>query len=108
MNSLKYIGVALVAGTMGAAIALLLAPEPGEVTRRRLRKRFDSERNRMMRKGRMAVDDAGEFLEDQVDAGRRAIEAQVKAGMKAIERTAETVVEQIEHGRKAVAKVVRA
>jgi gas vesicle protein len=108
MTSLKYVGVVLLAGTVGAAIALLVAPESGEVTRRRIRKRLDRERNRLMRKGRAAMEDAGEFLEDQVDAGRKVIEAQVQTGKKAIEEAAESVIDQLEHGRKSVAKLVHA
>ena len=39
MYKLRYVAVALVAGTVGAAVALLLAPDTGRNTRRKVMRR---------------------------------------------------------------------
>ncbi len=44
MYKLRYVAVALVAGTVGAAVALLLAPDTGRNTRRKVMRRLQRER----------------------------------------------------------------
>ena len=53
MSRLRYVGVALVAGTVGAAVALLMAPDSGRNTRRRLGRSLARERHsrRISRRG---------------------------------------------------------
>ena len=82
--SLKYFGVALTAGLVGAGVALLLAPASGEETRRRLGRSIDDEKRRMMKKinrekadlikrGRRAMDDVSEFVNDELEAAQKKI-----------------------------------
>ena len=84
MRSLKYFGVALTAGLVGAGVALLLAPASGEETRRRLARSIDDEKRRMMKKidrekanlikrGRRAMDDVSEFVTDELEAAQKKI-----------------------------------
>jgi gas vesicle protein len=58
----KYAGIALAAGTAGAALGLLFAPAPGVVTRRRLAYRIDE--------GRQAISDRGRAMRRTVTGGR--------------------------------------
>ena len=51
-NAWKYAGIAVVAAAAGAALALLFAPEPGAVTRRRLRYRLGERREAISERGR--------------------------------------------------------
>ncbi len=106
MQKLRYLGVALLAGTVGAVAALLLAPDSGEATRRRISKGFDRQRRQLARRRRAAMDDASEFLEGQLDAGLKAIEAQVKSSKKALEGVADSLVAQFEEGRRSVSRLV--
>ena len=71
MYRLKYVGIALVAGTVGAAVALLLAPDSGVNTRRRMKKRLERERALLAKRSRKALDQAGDYLDDQVKEGRK-------------------------------------
>jgi len=90
MHSLKYVGVALTAGIVGAAIALLLAPQSGRETRRKLGRRFEEESRRMsrtlqnekenlMKKGREALDDVAEYVNDELNAAQKKISKMVQA-----------------------------
>ena len=71
MYRLKYVGIALVAGTVGAAVALLLAPDSGVNTRRKMKKRLERERALLAKRSRRVLDQAGEYLDDQVEEGRK-------------------------------------
>jgi len=84
MSSLKYVGVALTAGIVGAAVALLIAPASGRDTRRRLGRRFEEESRRMgrtlrsekdnlLRKGREALDDVADYVNDELNAAQKKI-----------------------------------
>jgi gas vesicle protein len=90
MHSLKYVGVALTAGIVGAAIALLLAPQSGRETRRKLGRRFEEESRRMsrtlqnekenlMKKGREALDDVAGYVNDELNAAQKKISKMVQA-----------------------------
>jgi gas vesicle protein len=89
MNGLKYIGVALTAGIVGAAVALLLAPQSGSETRRRLSRRLEEESRRMSRtlrnekenllkKGREALDDVAEYVNEEIGAAQKKISKMVQ------------------------------
>ena len=90
MHSLKYVGVALTAGIVGAAVALLLAPQSGRETRRKLGRRLEEESQRMsrtlqnekqnlMKKGREALDDVAEYVNDELTAAQKKISKMVQA-----------------------------
>jgi gas vesicle protein len=84
MSSLKYVGVALTAGIVGAAVALLIAPASGRDTRRRIGRRFEEESRRMgrslrsekenlLRKGREALEDVADYVNDELNAAQKKI-----------------------------------
>jgi gas vesicle protein len=84
MNGLKYVGVALTAGIVGAAVALLIAPSSGRDTRRRISRRFEEESRRMgrtfrsekenlLKKGREALEDVAEYVNDELNAAQKKI-----------------------------------
>jgi gas vesicle protein len=107
MSKLRYVGVALVAGTVGAAVALLIAPDSGRNTRRRLARRLERERQALLRRSRRMIAEAEDQLDDKVKEASRYLEAQVKRGQKAVESIAEDAVDQFEQGKKKVNKLVR-
>jgi gas vesicle protein len=84
MQTLKYFGVVLTAGLIGAGVALLLAPSSGEETRRRLSRNMEEEKRRMLKKinrekvnlmkrGKKAVDGVTEFVSDEFEAAQKKI-----------------------------------
>ncbi|PYQ11933.1 MAG: hypothetical protein DMF80_20065 [Acidobacteria bacterium] len=90
MQSLKYIGVALTAGIVGAAVALLIAPASGRDTRRRLGRRLEEESRRMgrtlreekenlLKKGREAIEDMADYVNDELDSAQKKISKAVRA-----------------------------
>jgi gas vesicle protein len=90
MQSLKYVGVALTAGIVGAGVALLIAPASGQETRRRLRRRFDEESRRVgrslreekdniLKKGREAIEDVADYVTDELDAAQKKLSRAVGA-----------------------------
>jgi gas vesicle protein len=90
MQSLKYVGVALTAGIVGAAVALLMAPASGRETRKRLSRRFDEESRRMgrtlrdekdnlLKKGREAFEDVADYVSDELDSAQKKISKVVRA-----------------------------
>ena len=107
MSKLRYVGVALVAGTVGAAVALLIAPDSGRNTRRRLARRLERERQALLRRSRRMIAEAEDQLDDKVKEASRYLDAQVKRGQKAVESIAEDAVDQFEQGKKKVNKLVR-
>ena len=79
-DALTYLGVALVAGAVGAAVGMLLAPAAGRETRRRLADGLQDAggavRNRLHRAGKDAshcIEGAVECVEGAVEAGVRKI-----------------------------------
>jgi gas vesicle protein len=89
MHSLRYVGIALTAGIVGAAVALLIAPSSGRETRRRLGRRLDEESRRMgrtfrtekeslIKKGREALEDVAEYVNDELDAAQKKLSKVVK------------------------------
>ena len=64
MSRMRYVGVALVAGTVGAAVALLMAPDSGRNTRRRMARRLERERVALLRRSRQMVARAVDQLEE--------------------------------------------
>jgi gas vesicle protein len=84
MQTLKYFGVVLTAGLVGAGVALLLAPASGEETRRRLSRGLDDEKRRMIKKinrekedmlkrGRRAMDEVTGFVSEELEAAQKKI-----------------------------------
>jgi gas vesicle protein len=84
MTGLKYVGVALTAGIVGAAVALLMAPASGRDTRRRISRRleeesrrmgrtFRSEKEQLLKKGREALEDVAEYVNDELNAAQKKI-----------------------------------
>jgi gas vesicle protein len=99
--------VALVAGTVGAAVALLMAPDSGRNTRRRVARRLERERLALLRRSKRMIADAEDHLDDKVKEASRYLEAQVKRGQKAVAGIAEDAVDQYEQGKKKINKLVR-
>jgi gas vesicle protein len=97
MYRLRYVAVALVAGTVGAAVALLLAPDTGRNTRKKLARRMERERQRAARQSRRMLDDASGYVEERVKDGRRMVEG-----------VADDVGERLEKGRKKIGRIVGA
>ena len=98
-DNLKYVGVALVAAGVGAAVALLVAPDNGPATRRRLYKRMERERKSLLREGRRLMDDAKSYIDEQVEDGRKRME-------RTVEGLAEQALDQIDHGKRKISKMV--
>lgn len=107
MSRLRYVGVALVAGTVGAAVALLMAPDSGRNTRRRVSRRLERERQALMRRSRQVIAKAEDHLDDKVKEASRYLDAQVKRGQKAVAGVAEDAVDQFDQGKKKLNKLVR-
>jgi gas vesicle protein len=107
MSRLRYVGVALVAGTVGAAVALLMAPDTGRNTRRRVARRLERERQALVRRSRQMIAKAEDQLDDKVKDAARYLDQQVKRGQKAVASVAEDAVDQFEQGKKKINKLVR-
>ncbi|HEU0093127.1 MAG TPA: YtxH domain-containing protein [Vicinamibacteria bacterium] len=101
MYKLRYVAVALVAGTVGAAVALLLAPDTGRNTRRKVMRRLQREREMLLRQGREMAEEAGEYVEARLKDGRKIVG-------RVVEDVAEDVQERFEKGKKKVTKFVGA
>ena len=94
-DKLRYVGVALVAGTVGALVALLIAPQSGRDTRKLIRKRYNRERDELTKKGRRLVEDAEDYVADRLDEGRRVVEG-----------ATDRVADKIDRSRRKVTKMV--
>ena len=68
-NGLKYAGIALAGGVVGAALGLLYAPASGEETRRRLAHRVEQEKEALRRRTQQ--------VQEQVRESRRRLAAVV-------------------------------
>ena len=75
---------------MGAAVALLLAPQSGRDARRKLGRRFEEESRRMgrtlrtekenlLKKGRETLDDVADYVNDELNAAQKKISKMVQA-----------------------------
>ena len=82
MSSLKqdltYLGVALIAGGLGLLVGLLVAPASGRETRRMIGRRLDEEKDHLVRKGQRALADVADYVEDQIDEGKRKLNKVVR------------------------------
>jgi gas vesicle protein len=78
---LKTLGVALTSGLVGAGVALLLAPRSGRDTRKMINrsleqqkrafaKKLNRETDRMLRKGRAAMEDVSGFVQEELQAAQ--------------------------------------
>ena len=61
-RSLKFLGVALAGGAVGAALGLLLAPAPGRETRRKIARSLGDGKDALIRRGHQAKDGVYEYL----------------------------------------------
>ena len=98
-DNLKFVGVARVAAGVGAAVALLVAPDNGRETRRRLLKRMERERRALAREGRRLMDDARSYIDDQVEEGRKKVE-------KTVHGLTEQAFDQLDQGKRKISKMV--
>jgi gas vesicle protein len=78
-QTLRYVGLALVAGALGATAGVLLAPASGRETRRRVRRRVAEEREALLQKGQRAVEGAAGFLQGQFQEKARQLRKAVSA-----------------------------
>src|SRR5438132_2178082 len=101
MYRLRYVAVAVGAGTVGAAVGLLLAPDTGRNTRRKMMRRLERERDALLRRGRELADDAGEYVEARLKDGRKIVG-------RVVDDVSDDVAERIEKGKKKVTKFVGA
>jgi gas vesicle protein len=100
-DNLKYVGVALVAAGVGAAVALLVAPDNGRETRRKLLKRMERERRALARESRRLMEDAKSYVDDQVEQGRKSVE-------KAVQNLTDQAFDQLDQGKRKISKMVGA
>lgn len=100
MYRLRYVAVALVAGTVGAAVALLLAPDSGRNTRRKMLRRLEREREALVRQSRRLAEQAGDYLEEAVRDSKKAV-------ARVADDVADEVQDRFEKGKKSVSKLVR-
>jgi gas vesicle protein len=84
MSGFKFLMCAVGGALVGASAALLFAPRPGRDTRKQLGKRWDREkkvlakelgrqRQVLAKKGRAALDDAAEYLSDELHGATKKI-----------------------------------
>jgi len=52
----QYVGVALLGGVVGAFVGLLMAPAPGDETRRRIARRSIEDQELLLRRAEMGMD----------------------------------------------------
>ena len=69
----KYMGVALVAGGMGAILGVLMAPASGRETRRKVLRRVDEAKEDFIKSGERMVERVAEKVEDEIKEVRRRI-----------------------------------
>src|SRR5258705_13016211 len=101
MYKLGCVAVAFVAGAVGAAVALLLAPDTGRNTRRKVMRRLQRERERLVRQGREMAEEAGEYVEARLKDGR-------KIGGRGVEDGADEGTDRFGKGKKKGTKFVGA
>ena len=99
MYRLRYVAVALVAGTVGAAVALLLAPDNGRNTRRKVMRRLEREREALLRRGRHLAEEAGDYVEGRLKDGRKIVG-------RVVDDVTDDVQERLEKGKKKITKLV--
>lgn len=95
----EFLAGLIIGGLMGAAAALLLAPQPGEETRAELREKGIELKDRMIEMS----EEARKRAEELQDEGRTAIETQkakieeaVQEGKKAAEQKKQELLDDLE------------
>lgn len=73
MDGFKYMGVALLAGGLGAVLGVLMAPASGRETRRMVLRRVDEAKDDLIRSGERMVERVAERVEDEIKEVRRKI-----------------------------------
>jgi gas vesicle protein len=71
MRGLRYIGGLLLVGAAGAAVGLLMAPARGDRVRRHLVKRLNRQKADLLKRGRAALEDVGDYVVDELQQARR-------------------------------------
>ncbi len=61
-KNLKYIGLALAGGLVGAGLGLLLAPRSGRETRRRIARSMGDGRDALLRNGHRTYAEVADYL----------------------------------------------
>jgi gas vesicle protein len=69
----EYMGIALVAGGIGAVLGLLMAPASGRETRRKVLRRVDEAKEDLVKSGERLVARVAERVEDEIKEVRRSI-----------------------------------
>ena len=82
-SDLVVFGIVLAGTSLGFLTGLLTAPRSGRKTRMRLARRFEDERLELARRGRRAIQDAGDALGERLEDGKQAIEE----GKRAVARS---------------------
>jgi gas vesicle protein len=74
-----YVAVFTSGALVGGLGALLLAPDSGPETRKRIARRFEDEKREAMRKGQRMVEETAERLEHGIEDGKRRLSAALRS-----------------------------
>jgi gas vesicle protein len=70
-SNLRFVGSFVAGAASGMAAALLMAPASGEVTRRKIYRRLEDDKDAMLQNGRRAVAAVADRLESGIEKGKR-------------------------------------
>jgi len=70
-DGLMYLGLFAAGAAVGGLAGLLLAPDSGQETRRKLARRYEDEKSELLRKSQRAVEGTAQRLEDGIESGKR-------------------------------------
>ena len=71
MRALRNLGALLVVGAAGAALGLMMAPASGDRVRRRLVKSLNRQKADLLKRGRAALEDVGDYVVDELSQARK-------------------------------------
>ena len=104
----------VIGGLVGAALALLLAPQSGEETRAQIRDRSLEYKDRAEEgylDARQRATDIGHIAQEQVgvlqEKGRTVYEKGVQSATETLEKGRQSASEAVEKGKQSVSKVVK-
>lgn len=78
-DRLAVFGIVLAGSSLGFLAGVLTAPRSGRKTRRRLARRLEDEKQNLVRRGRAAMRDAGEEIEERFEDGKRVVSRAIGA-----------------------------